>query len=436
MWSSIRSPTKVSLLGIVIFISISLIASAQDVVELQTGAKVRGKITSTDGNSVSVQVKIGSKTYDRKYPKSRISAIVMNGKRTTMSNAGGGSSGSNDSSVRSTTEIRKMIDTLGKTPPDWYESTPLNYPKSLDLSWPMPAPKGWNNQKNVGQYIWDRINPNPDKWREGVKLMHHIMAQDPRNRRLLSQAMRSLGGMYHNLHEDYARSAFWLEQAGLDDNPSSYPHAGVQLANCYYQLGSKKMAVDLMKKMNRRPFSVIKLLGDMKETDGAVSTADAFAKNANEQGKTICYLYAGEACRLAGRFDDAERYLRKSVAAAQSVPKKNSGTNRNLRRAQANLAAIQFIQLDPTKVKDGTYKAASLGYEGDVGVEVKIAAGKITSVQVVNHKEKQFYSSIDDTTRTIVNQQTLHGIDTTTGATITSEAIIHATAKALSKGLQ
>ena len=47
------------------------------------------------------------------------------------------------------------------------------------------------------------------------------------------------------------------------------------------------------------------------------------------------------------------------------------------------------------------------------------------------HHEKQFYSAIEDTTAQIVKEQGFTGIDATSGATITSEAIINATAKAL-----
>jgi hypothetical protein len=58
-----------------------------------------------------------------------------------------------------------LIDCEGKTPPKWFKDTPLNYPKSLDLSWPMKPPQGWDNQKNVGQFVWDVVNPNPSRFR-------------------------------------------------------------------------------------------------------------------------------------------------------------------------------------------------------------------------------------------------------------------------------
>jgi hypothetical protein len=50
----------------------------------------------------------------------------------------------------SESEVLKLIDTVGRTPPDWFASTPLDYPSTLDLDWPLkPLSQGWNNQKHV-----------------------------------------------------------------------------------------------------------------------------------------------------------------------------------------------------------------------------------------------------------------------------------------------
>jgi len=55
---------------------------------------------------------------------------------------------------------------------------------------------------------------------------------------------------------------------------------------------------------------------------------------------------------------------------------------------------------------------------------------------VIKHVEKQFYAAITDTTNQIVKKQSVNGIDATSRATITSQAIVNATAKALAKGAQ
>ena len=69
---------------------------------------------------------------------------------------------------RTPEEVRTLIEKVGRETPDWWKSTPLNYPHSLNPSWPQPPPREWNNQRNVGQYYWDIINPNPGKWKSGV----------------------------------------------------------------------------------------------------------------------------------------------------------------------------------------------------------------------------------------------------------------------------
>lgn len=69
-------------------------------------------------------------------------------------------------------------------------------------------------------------------------------------------------------------------------------------------------------------------------------------------------------------------------------------------------------------------------------MEVTVQNGRIESVKVVQHKEKQFYSAITDTIRKIIEKQGMKGVDATSGATITSEAIINATAKALARQMK
>ncbi len=402
-------------------------ACAEDTLELTTGSKLTGTIVSANSRTIKLEITVGNRTFLREYSASRVKRILVNGEPKTLQeliDAGPGA-------VASEGDIRKLIDEEGRKPPDWFASTPLNYPQSLDLTWPKPAPQPWDNSKNVGQYIWDRINPNPSQWRGGVKLMHHIMSTQPRNPAAVEQAMLALGTMYHNLLEDYPRSAFWFEQAGVVRNPAAHPHATLHLADSYFRLGSKSMAQDLLKKMRSYPLGAIKLLGDMGETDQALRLAEQFAAGGNA---VVCYLYAGDVCRVAGDLTRAEDYYRKALQAANAGAANQSHADRDKKRAEASLAAIQFFRLSPADVRDGSYRASSLGYEDDIEVEVVVRAGKIESVAVTRHREKQFYSSIAETPRRIIARQSLVNVDTTTGATITSEAIINATAKALARG--
>ncbi len=324
-------------------------------------------------------------------------------------------------------ELDALIDKLGKTPPDWFKSTPLNPPQSLDLNWPMGAPPGgWNNQKNVGQYLWDVVNPNPGRWKEGVKLMHQLVTlhkDDPEKR---ERNMLTLAGMYHNLLEDYGRSAFWYRAVGVEKDPVEYARSAVILAECYWRLGFDDEAKKLLQKIPSN-MSHAKLLGDMGETDKAIQMA---MEDEDSQGYTL--LVAGDACRQVGRYDDALKYYQRVLAI--QVPAQNPPGRllKNRNRADANVAAIKSFELsDPSRVPNGTYKSSSQGYEGPVEVAVAVKAGKIESVNITQHREKQFYSAMTDTPRKIVSKQSVKGVDATSNATITSEAIINATAKAL-----
>ncbi len=111
--------------------------------------------------------------------------------------------------VRTRAEVEALIQRMGATPPDWWDSVELTYPPTLDLNWPIRADGEWDASKNVGQYIWDVINPNPGRWKEGVKLVHHLMIRHKDDREKLGRSMEALGRMFHDLMGDWARAAFW-----------------------------------------------------------------------------------------------------------------------------------------------------------------------------------------------------------------------------------
>lgn len=413
-------------------------ASAADVVELLSGARVTGEITARNDKTIQMKVTISGVTLNRSYPLSNVHAVTTtDGTRTVINEKGSspakgpGTSPAVGSSTRaapggSRGQLDALIAEVGRTPPEWFEETKLNYPATLDLKWDHPPAGGWNNQKNVGQFIWDVINPNPGRWKEGVKLMHHLLTLHKDDKEKTERIMLTLAGMYHNLHEDYARSAFWYRTAGAEKNPTEFSRAAVTLADCYHRLGFKAEAVKLL---TATPVSYgqIKLWADWGETDKALKLLQG-SFTANPE---IAFLYAGDACHVAGRYPQALSYYQKLLDLP--VPAKpNGNVVRNRNRATANVAAIKAFELfDLSKVADGDYRAASQGYEGPVEVSVSVSSGKINDVKVVNHREKQFYSAISDTPKKIIAKQTVRGIDTTSHATITSEAIVNATAKAL-----
>lgn len=422
-------------------------AAAADVVELLSGAKVEGRIIARDEKSVSIETKIGEKTFTRTYLLERVAALTVGDRREVISRGSSGSGEPADHSgesrpveppsagagpARTKQQVEALIAEQGRTPPDWFEATPLNYPKTLDLYWTSPPQRVWDNQRYLGQYIWDIINPNPNRWREGVKLMHHVLSLNQGRSELRRRTMDELGRMYFILLQDFARAAFWWQQAEAQRGDLPGSDGGVHLAECYWRLGNKSMAVELLQKLPPN-FSMIKLWAEMGELDRALKLADA---NAAGPYADTALLYAGDACRICGKYAEALRYYQRAMQAPFSGRGKGR-YERNMRRAAANVEAIKLYELlDLSKVPDGTYRASSIGYEAEVYVEVTVKDHRIVSVRVTDHREKQYYASMTEIPRRIVERQSVKGVDAVSGATLTSEAIVNATAKALAAAMK
>jgi uncharacterized protein with FMN-binding domain len=386
-------------------------------------------------------VQVGGKTVTRHYSVRYIKAITIDGKREVL---GGGPVAPATpvtpaatpapspaikgvvakpaaGAQKSRKEVENIIATVGKTPPDWLEATPLNFPQTLDLSFPQKPAGAWNNQKNFGQYMWDVVNPNPAKWHEGLKLAYHLADLHKDDAEIRGRVAGQIAGMYHHLFEDHARAAYWFRQSTQYD-PAS-------LAECYWKLGNKPMALEVLNGMKSVGFSAIKLCADLGDTDRAVKIAGLFATGSGGEEANVL---AGDACRMAGRTAQAIKYYEATLAAPDS--------NRNRRpksRAAASLEAIRlFDLLDLKKVPDGVYTASSMGYETQVEIEVTVKAARIEDVKVTKHHEKQFYASITETPARIIAKQSVKDVDATSRATITSEAIINATAKALAGAMK
>ena len=432
--------------------------------ELLTGAQVTGRITAKDDQTVTFEAMVGGRTFTRKYPLDRLRAVVTGEQRVVVnessseppqpatgrssksatasgtstkrvpSSGGAAKSGATTGGTRSRAEIESLIEDQGRSPPDWWDATPLNYPKTLDLAWPEKPEGDWNNQKNVGQYLWDVIQPNASKWHEGIRFVHFLLEQHQDDRAKSERDMSDLGRLYYLLLQDYARAAFWWRKAGVERGPNR--PAGVYLADCYWRLGSKSMALDHLNRMSRSamPMAAIKQLADMGETRAAIQLAEAAVRGGYAD---FAYLYAGDACRIEGQFEQAIRYYDK---AAKIEPRGNEGEVNRIKRAQArartNIEAIRiFDKLDLQRIPDGNYRGAAPAYGGELQVEVTMQSGRLQDVKVVRHEEKQYYAAMTETPRKIIQKQGLTGVDATSSATITSEAIINATAQALSSGL-
>lgn len=323
---------------------------------------------------------------------------------------------------RSASQVNSLISAAAKEPPAWWAEVELSYPDTLDLTWEQVA-KGWQPQKNLGAYFMSVISPHPKKWRGGVKLLTHTLGVNKANPAKLRRSMEALGRAYFNYERDWARAAYWLKRAKV-----KYVGQQVMLAECYWRLGSRPMATKLLSKMRRdasREGRLIRLFAEMGDLKRALRLAADKAKGGHADA---AYLSAAISCRIHGRWAESAKYYQKVLDATRGT----RDMKRNKERATRGLDAVKLMAgIDLKKIADGTYSGSSRGYRGDVTTEVEVKEGKIVSCKVTHHKEDLFFTSPTHITAKIVQEQGFKNVDVVTGATISSDAIVHGAAKAL-----
>lgn len=440
--------------GAIIVGSTFLVGSAvADEIIMTTGKKGTGTIVSETATSVEIETTVSGRVVKRTVPKNRIYSIEKDGKRRVLNDSAAGkkaaaesdavangksngSDGENSGAAnrveRSPSEVFEIIDRIGKTAPDWLETTPLEYPPTLDLSFPKDV-DGWDANRNFGQYVWDVINPNRERWKSAVKLAEFMRERNKNDAEVVRRIDQATGEFYFRFFQDYPRAAYYWRLSGLDDDPASAPWLGAFLGECYWRLGSKKAALDVYAKTPDQ-LQWVKVLTEMGELDEALKLAERLAQSKRPD---YAFVYAGDACRAAGDYDRAIEYYRRVLAVEPTPDRTVEQMERNTKRARANIIGIEtFERLDLTKVPNGVYFGDGVGFAGNVRVRVAVSNGRIASVEVVEHQEKQYYSSIVDVPRQIVEKQSLKEVDAVSSATATSEAIVNATAKALSEAVE
>lgn len=420
-----------------------------DTVELLNGIRVAGEVLRQTDEAVVIRARMGGGTSEMRFPIAKVHAVTVGGERIVVNERPGRTpkptptpktgeepktppTPKGGRTVRSRSEIEALIRKVGPTPPDWWDDVPLDYPKSLDLSWPEKPQGPWNPSKNVGQYLWGSINENPSRWRSGVRFLHHMLTVHKADRGKLGTVMNSLASSYFRLLDDPIRAAFWWRMG--DSRRPLHVGETLHLAECYWRLGSKAMAAAEMAKVSRylTP-AAVKLWADMGELRRACSLADKMdGTRLAPYGLTI----AGDVCRQHGRYREAVAYYQK-VLRIPATGKQKKHMDTMHARARASIDAIKvFDALDLTRVPDGTHTATVMAYAGPITVDVTVAAGRITAVKPRDYKDKQYYGSLTEIPKRILARQSLKGIDAVTQATITSQAILNATAKALAAAME
>lgn len=416
-----------------------------DELELTSGTVIKGRLVEQNATEVTFEKISGAGKAVLKYPKHLVKDVRVDGKVPVEEPAPTPAATPSPKPVpmptptpkiepptapsepakgdlKSKAEVEALIEAAGKADPEWLESTKLEYPDTLNLKWEASGQKGWHPDKDLGPHLVTTIGSTPSNYQKGIKLLHHVVSVNKDDAAKLARSYDSLGRHYLLLVNDYARAAYYLRKGGQNDVDTQ-----INLAVCYWKLGSKSMAGEILAKFpadTTRRCWIIKLYGEMGELDKALKMAEAAAKG----NADMAYLAAGDACRFAGDIKKAITYYTKAVTATSA----KADSDRNKHMAADALAAMKAVEnLDLSKVKDGTYSGKASGYIGEVAVEVQIASGKIESVKVTQHKENLCYTAPTDVARAIGEKQGFKGVDTVTCATISSNTVINATALAL-----
>lgn len=434
-----------------LLVCVTSVAFAGDVIEKLNGQKLRGKVVKEEADSITFEIRMpGGGSLEMTVAKKDIHAITVKGERRILNAKPARQSRplprrqpvrrpvrprtpvpkkKDEIKTRTPRQVLALIQKEGTTKPAWWDSVQLNHPPTLDLTWRVYG-KQWDTSRHLSQYIFSIVCNNPSKFREGVKLLHKCLDVNKNDASKLDQTMAQLGNLYHGLLNDYARAAYWWgktknARGGISGN------IDLGLADCYWRLGCKPMAVQMLGKFNRdwAPYgNVARLWSKVGEFGKALQMAENMARTWPDAG----YLAAGDVCRYHGRHAQALQYYQKAVSTNR--PHRNK---RFKQRAQANLDAIKaFELLDLSRIRNGTYSGEGMGFRGQVYVDVTVKDAKIVSVNITRHKEDRVFSSTTVVPKRIVEKQGVKGVDAVTGATVTSGAIINAAAKALASGMK
>ena len=98
------------------------------------------------------------------------------------------------------------------------------------------------------------------------------------------------------------------------------------------------------------------------------------------------------------------------------------------------ILCLAFGALALAEAADGTYSAEAMGRNGTLGLQMVIEGGAIASVEITQQQETEGVAdaALSQLPQDIVRYQSI-GVDTVTGATVTSEAILKAAAECIAK---
>lgn len=214
--------------------------------------------------------------------------------------------------------------------------------------------------------------------------------------------------MYLYLGGEYAWAIKVYEER-LRPRPKGRTHEYSDLASCYMKFGEAGKALGILKDaLSQLPDPPWKVFNEAKLH---AHIGDVYARTGDTENAAMHYRTA---IRLFGKA--------KPKYGRHLLP-------RRIAKTQAKLDLLYRDALNLGALPDGIYQGMSLGYSKDLLATVKIEGGRIVDIRV-RHQENIEQGATKIIPQRIIEKQDLR-IDAVTGATVTSQAIIEATYRAL-----
>jgi len=282
-----------------------------------------------------------------------------------------------------------------KIPPAWLESVPFHYPTN----------KPW---KEARLHIRKLLAEGGEKAREAIKLtyLYIVVNKVPPDDHEYPLNLY-LAGEYAWATKIYAQR--------LESFPKGHSHEYSNLASLYMHFGEPRKALQTLNAgLQRLPDPPWDIMNKAKLND---AIGDIYAKLGEREKATKHYQLAIKLYPTS-----------KQPWGRHLLP-------RHAAKTQAKLDLLLRDTFDLAEIPDGVYRGKSLGYGKDVHAVVTMKGGRIAQIRV-SHQEKIEQGATKTIPKRIIEKQTLE-VDGVTGATVTTQAIIEATYRALqSAGLK
>ncbi len=276
-----------------------------------------------------------------------------------------------------------------KLPPTWFNDVKVDFDTNRPLKDAMPV-------------IQNLLDAGGEKAKQGVKLLY-IYGEEKKQRGDGYPFFLLLGG------EDIWAAKLFLES--IAKYPEGHTEMYINLASLYVKYQEPQKALELLNtalaKPPRAPWDVLHQ-----------------AKISDKLGD----VYAG-----LGNTEKATERYRAAIELFPKVMVQNFRplAQRHARKTAAKLELLTGKTLDISKLADGVYRGTSIGYGGPLDVAVTLKGGRITDIKV-EHKERIDQGASKIAPQQIIERQALK-VDAISGATVTLQAIVEATYRALTE---